>query len=598
MFLSLVSLVAGLSAPETTDTIQPVTVVADRGVVVSRVDTAIVSNAIDVTEIMEQIPGLQISDGGGMAGLKTVNLRGMGASSTAIYLDGVRVGNLQSGQTDLGMLDMCNLASATVDYAQNSVSFTTARPVFAPGSRFAGKAGFTGGSFATFEPYGRFDLKLSPGVCMSASASGVISRGDFPYGDGLRRDNNDIRQIRTGLDFWGLVGGGDWHAKVYYNGAQRGAPGSVDWPCEDRQKDRNVLAQGLLRKGFSRLYSLSLSAKASYDDMFYSSSWSDDRYRQTEFQLNSSHKFSVSRWCDLSAAVDIQWDDLVSTACDASRFSLTAVSSAAFRPGRFSADVAVEYFGAFDRGGKVRNCISPSLDIGFSVTESLGITAFGRRAYRVPTFNELYYVGFGNPDLKPEDAWLTGVGLDWKYSPSGAWSVSAKADGFYNYLKDKIVSAPTPEDPAVWQPYNVGIARSIGADLQAGFGFASGRWSAGFNARYSFQDATDRTPDSYTYGQRIAYIARNTVCLSADGAFGGWSLKVVWNFRGGRYDSYGAMPDWNTLDITAGKDFSLGKGMALGLKLLSRNLTDCRYDLSSGYPMPGRAFYGAIEYRF
>ena len=57
------------------------------------------------------------------------------------------------------------------------------------------------------------------------------------------------------------------------------------------------------------------------------------------------------------------------------------------------------------------------------------------------------------------------------------------------------------------------------------------------------------------------------------------------------------MPDWNTLDFTAGKDFNM-KATVLGIRLTARNVADCRYELSGGYPMPGRSFMGGLELKF
>ena len=139
---------------------------------------------------------------------------------------------------------------------------------------------------------------------------------------------------------------------------------------------------------------------------------------------------------------------------------------------------------------------------------------------------------------------------------------------------------------------------SFGLDAQAGFAWSVGRWRSALKVSYALQDATDRTPDSYSYGSQIPYIARNTVSLNADLGYAGWNLNAVWNLRGGRTDTYGALSDWNTLDLTAGKEFHLGRGMSLGLKFLARNVTGCRYELSTGYPMPGRSFTGGVEFKF
>lgn len=593
----VVAALQSFSAYAEPDTLNAVTIVADRGVVVSKKDTVPISNAVSITDVLERIPGFYVSDNGGSAGLKTVNLRGLGSPHTAIYIDGVRVGNVQSGQGDLGMLDVENMGSAVIDYAQNSLSFTTARPSLG-GNAVGGKLKFRAGSFGTYEPSGRLDFKLSDEIVMSATASGIWNKGNFPYGDGLLRENNDISQLRSGLDAWGLTNGGDWHVKAYYNGSDRGTPGSTSWPSTDRQKDRNAFVQGLLRKNCSHLYSLNLSAKASYDKMLYLSEWGDSDYGQTEFQLNSSHEFHISDCWNVSLAADVQWDGLKADSYEASRLGVVTALAAALRLGRFNADAALEYDGYYDRDGENRGNLSPSLDLRLTLFEGFDIVAFGRRAYRVPTFNELYYPGYGNPELQSEDAWLTDIGAEWSRKAGDSWELSAKLDGFYDYLKNKISSAPSPENPSIWMPYNVGVARMSGLDLQSEAAFSEGEWNARFSAKYSFQNAVDITPDSYSYGEQLPYIARHSVTLDASAGCKGWLLDALWNWRGGRRASAGEMPDWNTLNLSLGKDFALGRGTVLGLKAVAQNVFDCRYELSAGYPMPGRAFYLVTDFKF
>ena len=119
MFLSSLLFAAGLLVAETPDTLAAVTIVADKGVVVSRTDTVALRADGTAADALLRIPGLGISDYGGLAGLKGANLRGLGTAHTDIYLDGVRVSNFQSGQNDLGMLPLETLGNVVVDYAQN-----------------------------------------------------------------------------------------------------------------------------------------------------------------------------------------------------------------------------------------------------------------------------------------------------------------------------------------------------------------------------------------------------------------------------------------------------------------------------------------------
>ena len=579
------------------DSLGAATVTADKGVIISKVDKISTKQSFTVSDALNLSSGLHVGDNGGLAGLKTVNLRGLGSAHSAIYLDGVRVGNVQSGQNDLGMLPLEDIATLSVDYALNAVSFKTARPEFTE-LPVAGKIRFYAGSFGTYLPYARLDFKLSEKVSLSVNATGVLSKGNFNYGDGLIRTNNDLEQYRGGLDIWGSMVDGNYHVKAYYNQAERGTPGSISWPSDDRQTDKNAFVQGLLKKKFGSLYTLRLSAKGSYDNIYYSSAWGDSNYGQTELQLNTEHDFQLTNWFKLSLAADVQWDHLASSIYGASRLSAFSAVASSFRTERLLANVSLEFNGAFDKGALSRYAVSPAADVRFRIFDEFDVLAFGRRAYRIPTFNELYYVGYGNPKLRPEDAWMTDLGVEYSRDLPDSWKVKAKLNGFFNYLTDKIASAPTAEDPNVWAPYNIGKVLSSGMDVAAGFVWNNDVWNCSFDAKYTLLSAVDKTPDSYSYGQQIPYIAKHTLVLNAVASWKGWALIPVWQLRAGRTDESEILDDWNTLNLTLSTQVRLPKTGPLSFKFSVNNLFDCRYEISSGYPMPGRSFIGGLEYKF
>ncbi len=598
MFLTSLLFAAGLLVAETPDTLQAVTIVADKGVVVSRTDTLVLRTGGTAAETLLRIPGLGLSDYGGLSGLKSVSLRGLGSPHTDIYLDGVRVSNFQSGQNDLGMLPVETLGSAVVDYAQNSVSFRTAKPTFGR-SPFAGQVGLQAGSFGTWMPSVRFDVKATERVALSAYASGILTRGDFPYGDdNTLRQGNDLKQLHAGTDLFGTVEGGEYHIKSYINASDRGTPGSLSWPSDDRQQDKNLVVQGSFRKAFTERYTLNLSAKGGWDNIFYKSAWGNSNYDFTDLQFNASQTFRVNDWWALSLATDLERGTLAATDYDAARTAVIAALGNAFRFDRFKADLALEYRGTFDKDAEALNSFSPSLDLRYTLFEGFDLVAFGRRAFRAPTFNELYYPGYGNPNLKPEDAWLTDFGIDWHTAINDAWSLSAKLDVFYNNLKDKIISAPSADDPWVWLPYNIGRVEAKGADASVALRYAGDVWQGGLSARYARQSALDKTPDSATLDQQIPYVAKNTVVLAADASLAGWRLDALWNWRGGRFDSTGELPSWNTLDLSLAKTFVLCEDCSLTLNVTGRNLLDCRYEMVRDYPMPGRSMLGGFTLKF
>ena len=592
------TLLTGMLHP--TDTIAASAVTSDKGVTVSRRDTIHTSGSFTIAEALMKNPALTVNDNGGIAGLKTVSIRGIGSAHTSIYIDGVRVGNVQSGQNNLGMLNLADISSVVIDYAQNSIYFNSARPQFDE-LPVAGVVKMDGGSFNTYLPTARFDFKLSESLSLRATASGIFSKGDFPYtfnGENLTRVNNDISQIRSGLDLFGLMNKGDYHVKAYFNSTRRGTPGSTSWPSDDRQEDMSAYLQGCMNARFSPLYTLKLSLKGSYDDIFYSSTWGDSQYGQTEVQLNSAHLFTINDKWSVSLAEDIFWDDLSSTVYNQSRISSLTALASSFKSGIFSADIAMEYNFCMDGGEKFRDALSPSAKVRVDVLEGMGIYALGRRMYRIPTFNELYYTGYGNPELKPEDAWTTDLGIDFNRKIGSSWNLKANLNGFLTTLTDKIVSAPTEADPDIWLPYNVGKVRSAGFDAVAGFVYTHGEWTVSFDGKHTFLSATDRTPDSMSYGTQLPYIAKHSTSLNGDIRWNSWSLNTLWINRCGYRDNYGEMPGWNTLDLSLGKNINMGKAGLLTIRAAVKNIFDTRYELSSGYPMPGRSIIGGIEYKF
>ncbi len=592
----------------TCDTIRTSVITAEKGITVSRRDTVALDGNRRIEDAMLKIPGLSVNDNGGFSALKTVSLRGLGSSQTDIYIDGIKVGNLMSGQTDIGMLGMWNLGAAIVDYAQNRIDFHTSIPKFRQKGdnhrKIAGSLLSKGGSFGTFIPAISLSIKCSDNITASINSEGLLSES--------HRENSDIRQIKGGIDLSGRSAGGNWKAKAFANASNRQSPGSITYPYLSEQKDINSFIQSSFNKEFSSLYSLNLSGRIAYDDMKYTDSYSESTYGQTETRINTSHIFSIREWISISYALGINWNILKSnqyinfTSSDGiAMHRLGGITSGGISINHkaISAELALEYSGAADFSsqgpeGKYRHCLSPSASISIWAAEGLSLSAFGRRAYRIPTFNELYYIGFGNTGLMPENAWLGDFGAEWHIRPAAFWKLGLKADIFCNWLKDKITAAPSPDDPNIWLPYNIGKIRTAGTDICFSARYSIRELTAEGSVRYSFQDSQIRTPGSTDFGNAAPYTSRHTFIISGKAIYRGWGLEGIWHMREGRTDSNGALPGWNTLDFILYKKFDIKDICSIILSLDAKNVTDFRYEISRGYPMPGRALFGSFAISF
>ena len=66
-------------------------------------------NALTVADALRYFSGVQLKDYGGVGGIKTINVRSMGSQHTAVYYNGVQLGNAQNGQVDLGRFSLDNM---------------------------------------------------------------------------------------------------------------------------------------------------------------------------------------------------------------------------------------------------------------------------------------------------------------------------------------------------------------------------------------------------------------------------------------------------------------------------------------------------------
>lgn len=106
----------------------------------------------------------------------------------------------------------------------------------------------------------------------------------------------------------------------------------------------------------------------------------------------------------------------------------------------------------------------PSLGLTYKINEQLNIFANTGKAFRAPTFNNLYYQSsftVGNPDLNPEEGWTYETGL--KYD---ADMFRVRFAGFYMAYEDKIEIDRSKGYPQTY--FNAGDYESTGVEWEFG----------------------------------------------------------------------------------------------------------------------------------
>ena len=221
-------------------------------------------------------------------------------------------------------------------------------------------------------------------------------------------------------------------------------------------------------------------------------------------------------------------------------------------------------------GGKTTG--TAAWGVGFA--EHWRITASYGTAFKAPTFNELYFPFFGNPNLRPEYSKTFDLGLAWRGERT-----RIALNAFETRVDDLIAY-----DGSIFLPNNIEKTRLRGAELQvetALFG-----WNV--TGAASWLDPENRAPGPND-GKDLPRRARETARIDVDRAFGDFSVGLTGVANGKRYDDLGntrEVDGFATLDLRA--EYRFARHWTLQAKVA--NLFDEQYETTSFYNQPGRTW--------
>jgi vitamin B12 transporter len=217
---------------------------------------------------------------------------------------------------------------------------------------------------------------------------------------------------------------------------------------------------------------------------------------------------------------------------------------------------------------------------GYQVTPAWRVSAQYSTAFRAPSFNDLYFPFFGNPQLKPERARSVEGGL--RYA---AGSTSVRLSVYQTRTSDLIVF-----DTATNAAQNIAKARIDGAELAWVTTFAEWRFDINVDASHPVDEST---------GERLLRRAPYRAGVALERAFGQLDVGASVTHVAARYDS-----DINTFARTRLDPYTLLRatlGYRIGdrvrLTLRVENLTNEQYELVSGYNTQRRGAFAGVEVR-
>ena len=597
-----------------------------------------------VADAIRYFSGIQIKDYGGIGGLKTVNIRGLGTQHVGVFYDGVQLGNAQNGQIDLGRFSLDNMEAVSLYNGQKSAIFQSAKdfasagsiymtarhPSFGEGQNYRLKGTFKTGSFGLVNPSVLLEHRLSKQVSGSLSAEYMYTSGKYKfryrqkngYDITETRKNGDVEAIRAEYGLFGDMQGGEWKAKAYLYNSERGLPGAAvrgtgDFVHEDRQWDTNFFLQGSFRKHWGN-YSLQTNGKYAYDYLHYLSDprldvttmYVNNHYRQHELYFSAANMLNILPFWSADVSVDFQWNklnaDLVNFVYPC-RYTALVAAATALRFERFKLQASL--LGTFvHETTKVPNAAAgdkhkytPTVVASWQPfkNEDLNLRAFYKKIFRMPTLNDLYYTFIGNIDLNPEYTTQYDIGVTYSHKFRGGYParLEFQADAYYNEVTDKIVAMPT-SNQFRWTMVNLGYVEMRGVDvaLQTEWHLLKDL-KANLRVNYTYEKAQDFTDaKSDYYGGQIPYIPWHSGSAVLNLSYRDWDMNYSFIYTGERYESSANIPEnyakeWYTNDLSLSRRLHWKK-MLWKLTAEVNNVFNQQYEVVQWYPMPG------INFRF
>ena len=596
-------------------------------------------------DVLERVPGVQVSRTGARSDLATASVRGASASQTPVYLGGIRLNDDVTGTADLStvplwMLDRVEVfrGNAPVDADRLSLGGAV---FFEP--RLPSRSEVSGGAEVGSFGYRAGWLLASVGQREDDATALVGYRhegaaNDYPFLDdrGTRFDSSDDVELRrrngdhASHDLWAIgrqhIASGRGRILTLVNAYDReqGVTGLSVIPAGDsRARVRRLLAAVSsltpCTAGTStcqlELTSSLLSARSTLSDprRELSLGTTHSASRGTRFtqrvRVHGELGSELSLTTGGEQAVELlAIDNSESSSLRARRATSRGAATLSWAPSR---SISLHALGAVEchstagpQGNETCGVLEPLGRVGPRIELVEGIFLLGNvgRYVRVPTLAELYGISplvRGAEDLDPETGVSADVGVQGEVGGAERTSPSVRFDGFLFWREARDLIAYRQSSLGVIRPFNVGSAQLYGAEAAVAARFFDAVLLEGSAAALEPKDTTEgrtlvndvlpfRSKLTAT-GRLEAYTKSSAVRLDRAG------LAAVVRHRASRFaDAAGLI----VIPATTLYDLELSTtwlSQRLRVQGQIRNILDDRNFDTVGLPLPGRSLFAGAQ---
>ena len=559
------------------------------------------SSADSVEDLLRREAGLQVSRNGGPGHPAGVFIRGASSANTVVLLDGVRIGSGTLGQVEFESLSLSQIERIEVlrgpgsslygaDAVGGVVQIFTRRGEGAPRFSVRGAAGGKRSSEASAGvsgASGSVDYAVSLGRERSRGVSTLRPGDQFgnynPDDDGYTRDSGQFKLgitpaagHRIGLNFVRS------RLDAQYDDSQYAPPTFAPDPSPDF---RNMLQTSVASLDYRGVFTPDWTTTAQLahnDDDLKSGGTFIDRFRTRREQFTWQNAWRLDPAHRLMLAYEHLRERAASSAflTDAKRSNNALVVGYSGDFGRHALQADLRR----DENSAYGSATTARLGWSTELAKGLRVRALGGTTFRAPSFNELFYPGYGVPSVAPERGRSIELGLNWRGGDS-----EASATVYRNRVRELIAyetdTSFCPADLA----YQYGCARNIGrARLQGATLSGAHRFGAlRLSGTIDFLDARNQVT-----GERLTRRAAHQESLAAEYDAGAWRFGAALLGVGARPEGTATLASYVTLDLSA--RWRVAPQWQIEAKLL--NATDRQYEPARDYQSIGRQAWIGLRF--
>jgi len=594
----LLSFSAIVSAQEEiVETLSPITVTATRTEQASQlVSTTVIKRADierlqlnSVEEALRGIAGVNITSNGGLGKATSVFMRGTNSDHVLVLIDGVRVGSATTGTTafqDLPLSEIDNIE--VVRGAKSSLYGSEAiGGVIHIHTRTGAKNGFTPVLTASIGSHNRYRASIGAAgkdekSWYNLNATHEQSQGFNSCDSGLKYGcfanqldhdgfNNHSGSLRLGHRF-------SERLLVEFNSLYTHGYNEFDGGAQNQERFSQQVIGGQVKFKATDFWNLTVKAGESRDraknklDGVYKTSFNTAR-----LSVSAQNDFTLAENNMLSLGYDYLSDEVKSSTQYVQTKRDNHAGFAQYQ-GRYQ-DHQLLLGGRFDHNQQFGDHTTWNAGYGYHFLDAFDISASYATAYKAPTFNQLYYPGFGSASLTAEKSKNYETGISGKHD-WGNWAVN-----FYQIdIKDLIAFDST------FTPKNISSARIRGMDITASTQLA------GFNLQSNLSLLDPRSKETgANAGKLLPRRAQQTFRLDVDKRIDDVSAGASLRAEGRRFDDLAntrRVAGFVTLDLRA--EYTLLKQLTLQAKV--NNILNKQYQTVAGYNSDDLNLFFTLRY--